>query len=160
MTSHTPRGLRRLSLAGFAATAATLVAVASAPTAAYAAEIPGVDEIVHSDNLTQLANVPKSAAFGQLNSDLAFQGKYAFSGNYNGFVVYDISVPAAPAVVSEVVCVGAQNDISVLGNLLFLSTDSSRSDDSCNSTALPASDKNAWEASRSSTSPTRPRRST
>ncbi|GAB7049979.1 hypothetical protein JCM9534A_51050 [Catenuloplanes indicus JCM 9534] len=145
MTSHTPRGLRRLSLAGFAATAATLVAVASAPTPALAAEIPGVDEIVHSDNLTQLANVPKSAAFSQLNSDLAFQGKYAFSGNYNGFVVYDISVPTAPAVVSEVLCVGAQNDISVLGNLLFLSTDSSRSDDSCNSTALPASDKNAWE---------------
>ncbi|MDR7280684.1 hypothetical protein J2S41_007462 [Catenuloplanes atrovinosus] len=144
MTSHTPRGLRRLSLAGLAATAATLVAVAAAPSAAYA-EIPGVDEIVSSDNLTQLANVPKSAGFDSLNSDLAFQGKYAFSGNYNGFVIYDISNPSAPAVVSEVLCVGAQNDISVLGDLLFLSTDSSRSDDSCNSTALPASDKAAWE---------------
>lgn len=37
-------------------------------------EIPGVDEIVHSDNMTHLANVPKSALRGT-NSDLAFQGR-------------------------------------------------------------------------------------
>ncbi len=144
MTSRTPRGFSRIGFAGIAAAAATLVAVAVAPTAAYA-EIPGVDEIASSDNLTQLANVPKSAAFNSLNSDLAFQGKYAFSGNYNGFVIYDISTPSAPAVVTEVLCPGGQNDISVLGNLLFLSTDAPRSDDSCTSTASSASVKEAWE---------------
>ena len=68
------------------------------------------------------------------NSDLAFQGKYAFAGNYDGFV--DLrhqrtqrrrrSRPGCSAP-------GSQNDISVHGDLLFLSTDSSRSDDSCDS---------------------------
>ena len=42
-------------------------------------------------------------------------------------------------------CPGSQNDISVYGNLLFLSTDSSRSDDSCNSTSQPATEKSSWE---------------
>lgn len=42
-------------------------------------------------------------------------------------------------------CPGSQNDISVHGDLLFLSTDSSRSDDSCNSTSAPATEKASWE---------------
>ncbi|WP_420235609.1 hypothetical protein [Streptomyces xiaopingdaonensis] len=107
-------------------------------------EIPGQDEIVHSDNITHLANVPKGALQGT-NSDLAFQGKYAFAGNYDGFTVYDVSKPAKPKVVSQVLCPGSQNDISVSGNLLFLSTDSSRSDDSCDSTTQPATEKDSWE---------------
>lgn len=40
-------------------------------------EIPGVDEVVHSANVRHLANIPKQALQGT-NSDLAFQGKYAF----------------------------------------------------------------------------------
>lgn len=107
-------------------------------------EIPGKDEIVHSDNVRHLANIPKQALQGT-NSDLAFQGKYAFAGNYDGFVIYDISRPTAPRTVSQVLCPGSQNDVSVSGNLLFLSTDSSRSDNSCNSTAQPATEKSSWE---------------
>ncbi|MEU3991115.1 hypothetical protein AB0F24_22530 [Streptomyces platensis] len=107
-------------------------------------EIPGVDEVVHSDNVRPLAHLPKQALQGT-NSDLAFQGKYAFAGNYDGFVIYDISRPAAPRTVSQVLCPGSQNDISVSGNLLFLSTDSSRSDNSCASTTQPATEKSSWE---------------
>ncbi|EFL21597.1 putative secreted protein [Streptomyces himastatinicus ATCC 53653] len=107
-------------------------------------EIPGVDEIVHSDNVSHLTNIPKQDLKGT-NSDLAFQGKYAFAGNYDGFVIYDISRPKRPEVVSQVLCPGAQNDVSVSGNLLFLSTDSSRSDNSCNSTTQPATEKSSWE---------------
>lgn len=107
-------------------------------------EIPGVDEVVHSDNVRPLAHLPKQALQGT-NSDLAFQGKYAFAYNYDGFVIYDISRPAAPRTVSQVLCPGSQNDISVSGNLLFLSTDSSRSDDSCASTTQPATEKSSWE---------------
>ena len=106
--------------------------------------IPGVDEVVHSANVRPLANIPKQALQGT-NSDLAFQGKYAFAGNYDGFVIYDISRPEAPRTVSQVLCPGSQNDVSVSGNLLFLSTDSSRSDDSCHSTAQPATEKSSWE---------------
>ncbi|MGW1717408.1 LVIVD repeat-containing protein [Streptomyces sp. NPDC002156] len=107
-------------------------------------EIPGVDEIVHSDNITHLTNIPKDALPGT-NSDLAFQGKYAFSGNYDGFRVFDISNPKAPKTVSQVLCPGGQNDISVSGNLLFLSTDASRSDSSCSSVSQPATEKSSWE---------------
>lgn len=107
-------------------------------------EIPGQDEIVHSANIKPLANIPL-AATATVNSDLAFQGKYAYAGNYNGFTIYDISNPKAPKTVTEVLCPGGQNDISVLGDLLFLSTDSSRSDDSCNSVSQPATEKSSWE---------------
>ncbi|MER7462264.1 hypothetical protein [Streptomyces sp. NPDC097981] len=107
-------------------------------------EIPGQDEIVHSANVKPLANIP-SADPGVINSDLAFQGKYAYAGNYNGFTVYDIGNPKAPKVVSRVLCPGGQNDVSVQGDLLFLSTDSSRSDDSCNSVSQPATEKSSWE---------------
>jgi hypothetical protein len=107
-------------------------------------EIPGVDEIVHSDNVRHLTNIPKQDLKGT-NSDLAFQGGYAFAGNYDGFVIYDISRPKRPKIVSQVLCPGWQNDVSVSGDLLFLSTDSSRSDNSCNSTTQPATEKSSWE---------------
>ncbi|MGW8888432.1 LVIVD repeat-containing protein [Streptomyces sp. NPDC055749] len=117
---------------------------AEATAAIQSGEIPGVDEIVHSPNIKHLANVPKDALKGT-NSDLAFQGKYAFSGNYDGFVIYDISRPSAPKTVSQVLCPGSQNDITVSGDLLFLSTDSSRSDNSCASVSQPATEKSSWE---------------
>ncbi|MEU5919902.1 hypothetical protein [Streptomyces sp. NPDC047141] len=117
---------------------------AEARSAIQSGEIPGVDEIVHSKNIEHLANVPKDALQG-LNTDLAFQGKYAFAGNYDGFRIYDISNPKTPKTVAQVLCPGSQNDISVSGNLLFLSTDSSRSDNSCASTTQPASVKESWE---------------
>lgn len=107
-------------------------------------DIPGVDEVVHSDNIEHVTNIPKDAITGT-NSDLAFQGKYAFAGNYDGFVIYDIRNPKKPRTVSQVLCPGSQNDISVSGDLLFLSTDSSRSDDSCSSTSQPATEKSSWE---------------
>ncbi|MET9960525.1 hypothetical protein ABZ128_16000 [Streptomyces sp. NPDC006326] len=107
-------------------------------------EIPGQDEVVHSANVKPLANVPSTYP-GVINSDLAFQGKYAYAGNYNGFTIYDIGNPKAPKTVSQVLCPGGQNDVSVYGDLLFLSTDSSRSDDSCNSVSQPATEKSSWE---------------
>ncbi|MFI6937931.1 hypothetical protein ACIBI4_01550 [Streptomyces sp. NPDC050418] len=107
-------------------------------------EIPGQDEVVHSDNIQHVTNIPKDVLPG-LNTDLAFQGKYAFAGNYDGFRIYDISNPKKPKTVSQVLCPGSQNDISISGDLLFLSTDSSRSDSSCSSTTQPATEKSSWE---------------
>lgn len=107
-------------------------------------EIPGQDEIVHSRNIKPLANIP-SANPKTINSDLAFQGNFAYAGNYDGFTIYDIANPKSPKVVTQVLCPGGQNDISVSGDLLFLSTDSSRSDDSCNSVSQPATEKSSWE---------------
>ncbi|KIF06724.1 hypothetical protein PL81_05940 [Streptomyces sp. RSD-27] len=107
-------------------------------------EIPGQDEVVHSANVKPLANIPNADLKG-INSDLAFQGDYAYAGNYDGFTIYDIADPKAPKIVTQVLCPGGQNDVSVSGDLLFLSTDSSRSDDSCNSVSQPATEKSSWE---------------
>ena len=108
--------------------------------------IPGVDEIVSSPNLRLVTHIPKQGAFAtSTNSDIAFQGQYAYAGNYNGFMIFDISNPRQPTPVSQVFCPGSQNDVSVLGDLLFLSTDSPRSDDSCNSAADSAANQLSWE---------------
>ncbi|GAA0367759.1 hypothetical protein GCM10009541_07740 [Micromonospora gifhornensis] len=151
MSQPTARGKRRAVL-GLAATGALLLStVAAAPASAAANVIPGVDEIVSSTNLTQIANVPKLGAFAaesSYNSDLAFQGDHVFAGNYNGFTVYDVSTPASPQVVSQVVCPGGQGDPSVFGNLLFFAVDSPRSDDSCNSGAGSVANPDHWEGVR------------
>ena len=113
-------------------------------------------------NLDLLANLPKRAAFkpeAAFNTDLAFKGDHAFAGNYEGFSVYDISHPRKPVEVAQVVCPGSQNDISVHGDLLVLSVDSSRSSSSCSNVAQTASNKASWEGIRvwDITDPARPR---
>src|SRR5688572_13414911 len=158
MLATTPPGMRRMRSFGFVAGVALLLSVSAVAPAvaspdtdelagqAATNQIPGVDEIVSSPNLRQIANVPKQGPFADAtNSDIAFQGHFAYAGNYNGFMIFDISNPRRPSAVSQVLCPGSQNDISVLGDLLFLSTDSSRSDDSCASTTAPASEQASWE---------------
>lgn len=63
-----------------------------------------------------------SAIDGVDNSDLAFNDRYVFAGNYNGFNIYAID-PAggAPSLVTSVVCPGGQGDLTVHGDLLFMS---------------------------------------
>ena len=105
-------------------------------------------ETASSPNMRLVANLPKSGAFAgesSFNSDIAFQGHYAYAGNYDGFNVYDISDPTSPSLLTQVVCPGSQNDVSVSGDILVLSTDSSRSDTSCESTSQSASEKESWE---------------
>nr|WP_312872551.1 hypothetical protein [Kibdelosporangium persicum] len=128
--------------------AALPVLIGTPASAAGAEDIPGVDQIRSSWNIRQIANVPKKAPFDNvdaLGTDIAFTDGKAIVGNYDGFTIYDIRNPRKPTILSQVSCPGAQNDVSVSGNLLFLSTDSSRSDASCTSTSLPASEKSAWE---------------
>ena len=73
-------------------------------------------------NLTKLSSTnPPEAFVGVTNSDLAFQGDYAFQGNYNGIMVWDLSDPTRPQLVTEYVCPASQSDVSVYGNLMFVS---------------------------------------
>nr|WP_203810410.1 hypothetical protein [Actinoplanes tereljensis] len=124
-----------------------VAALVAAPANGATPAIPGVDEIVSSPNLTQVAHLDKTGPFASsTNSDWAFQGHYAYGGNYNGFAVYDIRNPKAPTVATQVLCPGSQNDISISGNLLFLGTDSQRSNDSCDNVAsTTAAPGERWE---------------
>ncbi len=73
-------------------------------------------------NLRKLSSTPPPPAFvGKTNSDLAFKDGYAVQGNYNGVMVWDLSNPAAPSLVTEYVCPASQSDVSVYENLLFVS---------------------------------------
>ncbi|MFI7447267.1 LVIVD repeat-containing protein [Nonomuraea sp. NPDC049714] len=104
-------------------------------------------QVMTSDNVKLVANVPRSAPLNGLddwNTDLAFQGDYAFVGNFGGFSIYDISDPTAPKTVSQVACPAQQNDVSVHGDLLILSVDEPRSGEGCDST----DQERAWEGLR------------
>ncbi len=73
-------------------------------------------------NLRVLSKTPPSGDFaGITNSDLAFSGKYAIQGNYHGWQIWDISNPSAPVLATGYVCPASQSDVSVYGNLLFIS---------------------------------------
>ena len=73
-------------------------------------------------NLEMLSQTPPPENFvGVTNSDLAFKDNYVFQGNYNGVIVWDVSNPAEPELVVDYLCPASQSDVSVYGNLLFVS---------------------------------------
>ncbi len=100
---------------------------------------PGLfDAGTASDSLELLSTQPKPASVDNTNSDLAFSGDYAYSGNYNGVNIYDVSDPEAPVLDTSVLCPGNQNDISVYGDLLILSVEATSGRIDCKtSTELP-----------------------
>ena len=115
-----------------------------------AALAPG--DVDGSDNLELLANLPKTVPFekeGDFNSDLAFWGRWAFQGNYDGIQITDVKNPANPRVVAKLPCPGSQNDVSVWKGLLFTSTDSSRNKPECaGNLPQPATNPASWEGVR------------
>jgi hypothetical protein len=73
-------------------------------------------------NLTRVASVaPPEKFVGSTNTDIAFTGKYAIQGSYNGWQIWDISTPAKPTLVTAYYCPASQSDVSVYKNLLFVS---------------------------------------
>jgi hypothetical protein len=73
-------------------------------------------------NVRLVSTTPPPPKFlGVTNSDLAFTGKYAIQGNYNGFQIFDISNPLKPMVVLTYLCPASQSDVSVYKHLLFVS---------------------------------------
>ena len=75
-------------------------------------------------------NAPPDPRFASMlafaNSDLAFSGNHAFMGNFNGFTAYDVENARKPRALSSVVCPGGQGDMSIYGNLLFMSVEQTR----------------------------------
>src|SRR5262245_49564917 len=75
-------------------------------------------------NMRMISTTPPSAASaGATHSDLAFTGKYAIQGNYNGFEIWDISNPTKPVLANAYTCPASQNDVSVYKNLVFMSSE-------------------------------------
>ena len=71
------------------------------------------------------------------NSDFAFQGTHLFQGNFYGVNFYDISNPAKVSLITSLVCPGGQGDVSVYGNLLFMSVEMPNGRVDCGSQGFP-----------------------
>src|SRR5438876_3033009 len=72
------------------------------------------------------------------NSDLAFSANHLFMGNFNGFNTYDIERPTRPKLLASIVCPGGQGDVSVHGNLLFMSVEQTRGRIDCGTEGVQA----------------------
>lgn len=73
-------------------------------------------------NLNLVSTTPPPEDFlGVTNSDLAFKDNYVIQGNYNGYMVWDISNINSPELIIDYLCPASQSDVSVYGNLLFVS---------------------------------------
>ena len=82
-----------------------------------------VSEIPRADGFFNPAT-PDDGRFS--NTDLAFEGQYLYQGNYNGFQIYDLEDPNTPMLALSVVCPGGQGDVSVYGDLVFMSAQETR----------------------------------
>ncbi|WP_017574073.1 LVIVD repeat-containing protein, partial [Nocardiopsis halotolerans] len=116
--------------------------------------VPGAradDGVTTGGGVEHLANLPRPEGLdgaASFNSDLAFTGDYAIGGNYNGFVIYDISDPGNPSRVSTVLCPGSQGDVSVSGDLLYFSVDYPRAGTECGAASVPVTDPDGFEGIR------------
>ncbi|HEY2906796.1 MAG TPA: hypothetical protein VGJ29_12925, partial [Vicinamibacterales bacterium] len=72
------------------------------------------------------------------NSDLAFSRNHVFMGNFHGFTTYDIDNSKHPRLLASVVCPGGQGDVSVHGNLLFMSVEQTRGRIDCGTGGVEA----------------------
>jgi len=89
-------------------------------------------------NLKVVAKAVSPTGFlGITNSDLAFTGNYAIQGNYNGPVIWDISNPASPVLVTAYTCPASQNDVSVYRDLLFMSAEATNGRVDCKPGGVP-----------------------
>src|SRR5271170_7844648 len=89
---------------------------------------PKVEKTIGLLGLGNLAKLPKPihlmlAQLAFANSDFAFQGTHLFQGNFYGVNIFDISDPSNTRLLTSLVCPGGQGDVSVYGNLLFMSVE-------------------------------------
>jgi hypothetical protein len=137
------------------AAAAAAVALATAlPAAAHEpwddGSIPPPPPASAADGFSKDMHLLSTAAHtGGVNSDLAFKGTLAFAGHYGGFRIIDLAEPGTPVELADVHCNGPQGDVTVHGDLLFLSVDTPQSTEGCaGSTNVTATTPGAFEGVR------------
>ncbi len=109
---------------------------------------PGIEDAgVAAKNMELVAHMPRPEGFfdpkalGDLNyanSDFAFKNDTLFQGNFHGFNFYNIEDPRAPKLRASIACPGGQGDLSVYGNLLFMSVEQPRGRVDCGTQGVQA----------------------
>ena len=81
-----------------------------------------------TNNVHPLGHIVEPAVLGgfgganpDIQTDIAFWGKHAFQGNWDGFNIRDISAPGNPRTVSRTFCDGNQGDVVVWDDVLVRS---------------------------------------
>jgi hypothetical protein len=85
--------------------------------------------------MARMRDNPRYGPLALANTDMALSDGRLFLGNFNGFNAYDLTRGGAPELVLSVVCPGGQGDVSVQGNLLFMSVEENRARLDCGTTA-------------------------
>ena len=78
---------------------------------------------------------PGFSPLGLANTDMAVSNGRLFVGNFNGINIYNLSADRAPQLAMSIVCPGGQGDVSVHGNLLFMSVEENRGRLDCGTNA-------------------------
>ena len=84
------------------------------------------DDEEEDDELTERASLLSFA-----NTDMAFSGDVLVTGSYHGFNIYRLQEDGVPKLFSSVVCPGGQGDVSIVGDLLFMSVQETRARVDC-----------------------------
>lgn len=103
----------------------------------------------HTNNMHALGHSAHPATFlgepdgvRHISSDIAFWGRLAFNGNYDGFRIIDISAPGSPKEIFHQDCNGDQGDIFVWEDILVRSWNSKKATDrTCDGQVVSA----GWE---------------
>jgi hypothetical protein len=104
---------------------------------------PKVDKALGLLGIGDSSKMPKPlklvlAGLTFANSDLAFQGKHVFQGNFYGVNIFDVSDPAKAKLVTSMICPGGQGDLSVYKNLMFMSVEMPNGRLDCGAQGFPA----------------------
>ncbi len=74
---------------------------------------------------------PGTVPWDTRNTDLAFWGKTAIQGRYDGFRIVDFTNKKKPEEIARFECVSPQGDVGVYGDLVFRAVDSPQMTDGC-----------------------------
>ena len=90
------------------------------------------DPTIDLDEEKELTTIEKSRALKSpildfANTDMAFRDNLLVAGNYHGFNMYKINRNGVPNLISSIVCPGGQGDVSIVGNILIMSVEQTRS---------------------------------
>jgi len=69
---------------------------------------------------------PRTPLMSFIHTDIAFDGDVMVVGSYHGFNVFQLQQDGMPELLSSVVCPGGQGDVSIVGDLLFMSVEQTR----------------------------------
>jgi hypothetical protein len=100
--------------------------------------IRNLDLVAHRDRPRGFFNPDNRGDLSVVNTDIAFRGNYVFQGNGHGVQIWDISDPRNPTLASTIVCPNGQGDISVFGNLVFVSAEATASRVDCGAQGVEA----------------------